>query len=95
MATVASRFVAERVRPMAEKLRAIKAEILSIQTDWYGGLNVLIPNASDPVTEGREAEGVEDLTGIEVNNFMGQAFGLTSLNDEIVAKPCVRGLSAN
>lgn len=89
----AVRYVNEVVRRLAEKARGLKAEILAAQTQWYAGLNVAIPNTTDLVADGREAEGVSRLTGADVNNAMGQLIALASaINDEIISKPCVRPL---
>jgi hypothetical protein len=91
----AVRFVDEQIRPLCETARSLKAEILAAQTLWFGGLNTAIPNTSDLIDDGREEEGVSRLTGIHVNGAMGQLITLAgNLNDEIIAKPCVRPLQA-
>lgn len=93
----AVKFVNESVRPKAERLRAIKAEIDAMMVDWFGGVNAMFPNDSTPVEDGREAEGVSRLTGEDVVGFIVVAQAVqTALNQagvaDRIAKPCVRPL---
>ena len=92
----AIRWTNEVVRPMAESVRALKALTDAALVTWYAGLNAVITNsASDPVQDGREAEGVSRLTGADVNSFVAilagfqtdmQASGVPG----VISKPCVR-----
>lgn len=92
----AIKFCNEQVRPLAEKLRALRVEIEAAQTDWFAGLNAKFPNDSGAVTDSREAEGVSRLTGADINSFMSIAIGMLNAgNAEIIAKPCVRSLTAS
>jgi hypothetical protein len=90
----AVRFANEQVRTLCESARALKAEIDAMTTAWYGGLNALFPNDSTALDDGRDAEGVSRLTGAQVNSAVGQLIGIAP-NAEIIAKPCVRPLSAS
>lgn len=90
----AIRFANEQVRPIAEQLRALKVRIRAMQTSWFAGRNQAFPNTSDPLEDGREAEGVSRLTGANVNSLVGIAIATADeINDEIVSLPCVRPLS--
>lgn len=92
----AVRFVNEQVRPLCEKARALAAEITAMQTLWFGGLDAQFPNDTTALDDGRDTQGVSRLTGAQIQlavgvllNMLGQA------NAEIIAKPCVRPLSAS
>ena len=93
-------YTKEVVRPVAEKLRGIKAEIDSHMVAWYGGINALIPNDADELLDdGRESEGVSRLTGADINSVIVQLAGIkTALDVEgvagVISKPCVRALRA-
>ncbi len=92
----AVRFVNEEVRPLCEEVRALKARILATQTEWFAGMNTTIPNTSDSLEDGREAEGVSRLTGAQITNAVGVLIAVaTEVNDEIISLPCVRPLQAN
>lgn len=92
----AIKFVNEQVRPLAEELRAVMARLTSAQTDWFGGINALFPNDSTAVADNRDAEGVSRLTGQDINSLMSTAIAvLGASNTTIIAKPCVRPLTAN
>jgi hypothetical protein len=91
----AVRFVNEQVRPLCEKVRALVFEILAAQTTWYGGLNASFPNDATLLDDGREADGSSRLTGAQINSAMGVLISMAGAsNSEIIAKPCVRALSA-
>lgn len=91
----AIRFVNEQVRPLCEKLRALKAEFDALSPTWFGGLNTVISNsANDPIVDNRENEGVSRLSGADVHNAVAQ-FLAVAPNSEIIAKPCVRALSVS
>lgn len=91
----AVRFVNEQVRPLCEKARAMVAEILALQTVWFGGLNASFPNDATALDDGREAQGVSRLTGAQINSAVGILLAMSGAsNAEIIAKPCVRPLAA-
>lgn len=90
----AIKFANEQVRPLAEKLRAIVAEVGALQTDWFSGTNSLFTNDATLVDDGRDAEGISRLTGQDVNSLVNIALAMASAsNSQIVAKPCVRALT--
>jgi hypothetical protein len=96
----AIRFCDEQVRPLAEKMRALKAEADATMVDWYGGINAEIPNDASAIDDGRESEGVSRMTGINVNSFMAQVAGYqTQLNAggvaDVISMPCVRTLEVS
>lgn len=91
----AIRFVNEQVRPLCERLRALKAEFDALAPIWYGGINTVITNSTqDAIADGREAEGVSRLTGADIHGAVAQFLGVTP-NSEIIAKPCVHALQAS
>jgi len=96
----AIRFVNEKIRPMAEKLRALDALIDDLRTSWFGGgLSAHFATGADTVADGREAEGVSRLTAQDVTNLMTQAGTIATQFDgggvmDVITKPCVRALQA-
>jgi hypothetical protein len=88
----AIKFVNEQVRPLSEQARALKARIGALTTDWFAGLNLAVPNTPDVVADGR-TDGASVLTGIDVNSVVGNLIAAhDAINDQIIAKPCVRPL---
>lgn len=90
-------FVNQNIRPRAEQIRALKAQIDADLTQWYAGMSALIPNDSSAVEDGREAEGVSRLVGSDVVNVLSQLVALQSQLDgsgvaATISKPCVRTL---
>jgi hypothetical protein len=96
----AIRYTNEVIRPQAEKLRAIKAEIDAALTTYNAGLGDVFYNAtSEVIDDGRDDEGVSRLTGNDVLLLITQLQTIqTQLNGagvaNVIAKPCVRPLSA-
>jgi hypothetical protein len=91
----AIRFVNEQIRPLCEKARALNAEINSMQTLWFSGLNVSFPNTVEVLEDNRVSEGVSILTGANINSAVGILAAMTTAsNAEIIAKPCVRAFTA-
>lgn len=91
----AIRFVNETVRPLAEKIRALKAELNAARVTWYSGMNANFNKGTELVEDGRDAEGVSRLACDDVINFMSQAIKTaeaeaSAWNDQVVSKPCVR-----
>lgn len=97
----AVRFVNEVIRPKAEQLRALKAEIDGAMATWHGGLGaVFTADMAGLVADGREAEGVSRLTGNDVVLLISQMEAMqTQLNGggvaAVISKPCVRTLAAS
>lgn len=94
----AIRFVNETVRPMCEKIRALKAEIDSALVTYAAGVgDVYYNNSGETIADNREAEGVSRLTGNDVLLVVTQLQTIqTQLNGvgvaSVIAKPCVRSL---
>lgn len=94
-------FTNEQIRPMAEKLRNMKAEIDAIMVQWFGGVNAIIPNDNaEALEDGREAEGVSRLDGDDIVGLITVIQATqTTLNNagyaDRISKPCVRPLRAN
>ena len=93
------RFTNESVRPLCEKIRALKAEIDAAMLQWHGGgIGALVTaDMAGAVKDGREAEGVSRLTGNDVVGAVNQFQAIqTALNGvgvmDVVSKPCVRTL---
>ena len=92
----AIRFVNEQIRPLCEKVRALDAEINSMNSLWSSGLNAFFPNTTEAVDDEREDEGVSRLTGADINQAVGILNNIeAAANAEIIAKPCVRALRAD
>lgn len=91
----AIKFCNEVIRPLSEEARALKARVDDATVVWYGGLNTQFPNDTSAVIDNREAEGVSRLTGADINSVMAQLISqIGALNEQIIAKPCVRPLDA-
>lgn len=89
----AIRFINEVVRPMAERARAFNLLTDNASTQWFSGINEMVPNTLEAVDDGREAEGVSRLTGADVNSLMGIIINMkVASNTDIIQKPCVRTL---
>lgn len=93
----AVRFSDEQIRPLAEKLRNLKAEVDAATVKWFGGTNALFPNDSSVLIDDRDKQGDTVLTGADVNNLVTQLLVYqTQLNQtgvaDAVSKPCVRPL---
>ena len=97
----AIKFVNEQIRPLAEKVRALKAEIDGCTTDWFAGVNTIVgTSADDSIDDGREDEGISRLTASDVTGVMTQLLAIqTTLNgggvSGVIARPCVRPLEAD
>lgn len=92
----AIRFSNEVVRPHAEKLRAIKAEIDAALIEWFDGINALFPNSDqEAVDDGRENEGVSRLNGEDINGLLFVMSEMQTLLNtagyaQRISRPCVR-----
>lgn len=98
MATAeAIKFMNEAVRPVAEQLRALAAELDSLDVRW-AAIQAQFPDTTDVMDDGREAEGVSRLSGRDVRDLMyavGLVKGtLASIAAATLEKPCVRPLRA-
>ena len=92
------KFVNEQVRPAAEKLRALQAELNAMLTTWHSGIGTaMTADLAAPIEDGREAEGISRLTANDVVNLMAAVTDVQAALDEVgraavIAKPCVRPL---
>lgn len=91
----AIRFVNEKVRPIAEQIRALKATIDVVLIEWNGQISSLVTNNTEAVADGRDAEGVSRLSGADVTNLITALQGLQTRLDQagvrdVISKPCVR-----
>jgi hypothetical protein len=90
------KFINEVVRPLCEKARALNALTGNASDEWFAGINTTVPNTSEEVDDGREAQGVSRLTGQDVNSAMNILIAMkTASNVQIISKPCVRALDVS
>ncbi len=91
-------FVNESIRPLSEKVRALKAEIDDAMIAWFGGINSTIGSSVDDVLQdGREAEGVSRLNADDITGFVTVLQQIQTTLDAAgiqarVEKPTVRPL---
>ncbi len=91
-------FANESVRVWAEDARAFNIKTDALIIEWFGSQSANFPNDSQVVEDGRDAEGVSRLTGIDVNNIITAALAVqTALDgrDAHISKPTVRPLEVN
>ena len=92
------KFVNEQIRPTAEKLRALQAELAAMLTTWHGGIGAaMTADLTAPIDDGREAEGVSRLTCNDVVGLMAAITDVQAALNEVgraavISKPCVRPL---
>ena len=94
----AVRYANEVVRPLAESVRALKAQIDAATVAWFGGINAHYSEGADTLEDGRESEGVSRLTGGDVTDLLTQLIALQTALDaggvaDVISKPCVRPIS--
>lgn len=95
----AIRFVNERIRPVAEKIRDLRAEMTDHKAVWFQGISAVVPNSmAETLEDGREAEGVSRLTGADINNMVTRMDELLTVLDapnamDVVNKTVVRPLT--
>jgi hypothetical protein len=91
------KFCNQIVRPLAERLRADKAELGSHNIDWTEIQDKIPNSAEETIEDGREAEGASRLTGKDVWDLMYAACGpiktaIEQVGATTINKPCVRPL---
>jgi len=92
---IALKFVNEQVRPLCEQIRALKVLMVSAETQWDGGTNVFFANGADVVGDD-PADGRSRLTALNVSQVMTiMSTLIVDINDQIIALPCVRPLTAS
>ena len=91
-------FCNEDIRPLAEKLRALKAIVTSINDEWDSVHSANTPdNSSEYLEDGRESEGVTQVTGEDIHDIMGLSATIetalsTTANETLLSKFSVRSL---
>lgn len=94
------RFTNEVVRPMAEKMRSIVAEIDAALLRWESGVGALVSaDLKELVEDGREHEGISRLTCNDIALLVQQMAAVQAAAHRegtplVLAKPCVRPLRA-
>lgn len=92
----AIQFCNEQIRPVAEKMRGLKAVIDSMMVDWFNGHNSVIGSSADDNIIDNRAD-ASDLTAADVTALVAQAMAYQTALDAagvagIIALPCVRPL---
>ena len=95
--TQAIKYTNEVIRPLSERVRALKQDIDSAATRWFAEISALVPNDATLLDDGRDAEGVSRLTGADITSMVTVLLGIqTNLNAtgvaDVVSKPTVRSL---
>ena len=94
-------FSNETIRPLAEKVRGLKAEIDDAMIAWFSGVNATIgSNVLDLLQDGREAEGVSRLNADDITGLVVVIQSMQTTLDAAgiqarVQNPCVRPLRVN
>ena len=93
----AVRFTNEVVRPMCEKIRALKAEIDAVRVVYDASIGThFFSFGGESIVDKREAEGVSRLTGNDILGYVDVVlYQMKALLDTVgvgamIAKPCVR-----
>lgn len=96
----AVKFSNEKLRPMCERVESLKAEIDVMMIEWFAGLNSTIGSSSDDdLIDGRDTEGVRQLTGDDITGVMSVLSSIQSTLDGAgvmarINKPTVRAFRA-
>lgn len=98
----AIRFVNEVIRPMAEAVEALDANVQIAADRYVAEFAPLVSGnvAADTIEDGRAAEGVSRMTLGDVQNFATQMAALRTLFDQVgvrdvIRKPGVRRIIAS
>ena len=96
---VVIRFCNEQLRPLAETLRDGKVFGAEVRAVWDDQISALLAaNAdSDPIEDGRDAEGVSRLTKADIVAFMAVVTAMAASLDApgtmtVIRKPTVRSV---
>lgn len=90
------KFSNEQVRPVAEDFRNLYYTCKAIQADWFNGINTDCPNDAEEILEdGRDAEGINQLSGADITNMITQVGAFVTAMEQsgvldVISKPCVR-----
>lgn len=90
-------YINASLRPAAESVRNLKAQIDAMLINWNATIDPMVPNDGTAVVDGRDAEGINRPTSAQVRTFVGYLTTLqTQLNGANVAAGiaimCVRAL---
>lgn len=92
-------FLNNRVRPRAEQIRALLHLLQDDRDEFLAeGIGSLVPDDDSVIADGREAEGVAQLTGAEFRDVVIDRYGeLLAILEaagamEPIIKACVRAL---
>lgn len=87
-----ARFINEQVRPLAEEMRAIKLRQLALDAEWQS-ISAGIPNDGTIIPDGRETEGIRQLTGQQINDIIYAVnVNAGAVNLATMAPACVRAV---
>lgn len=96
--TGAITFCNEDMRPLAEWLRSLKAMTSSMNDEWSVVHSLNVPDSgTEYLSDGREAEGVTQVTGEEMHDLMDLCNTIetalnTPINESLLSKFAVRPL---
>lgn len=94
-------FLNEAVRPFCHKIRSLKAESDSNLSRWASGISAIVgSDAGDTVVDGREADGITQLTSAEITQLVGYMQSIADLIDagavaSNIERACARPLDAS
>lgn len=89
------KFCNETLRPLCERTRALKAEVLAMNAQW-ATLSSIVPQDQTILADGRDAEGVSRLKGQDIADVTyALNFYISQLNDAVLNKPCVQPFHAS
>lgn len=88
-------FCNDVLRPLAESTRALVARISDANIKWQATIAALVPaDAGAAITDNRVAEGVTELTGMDINQLVSTLTAMSAAsNAQIISKPCVQPLN--
>ena len=92
------RYTNEVIRPLAEKMRNLGAEVDAALVTWYFTMSTKVPNDARLLDDGRDTEGVSRLTGADITNLVTQLAAYQALLNkagvaDVISKPTVRTLT--
>lgn len=95
----AVKFSNEQVRPISERMRNLYYECKSMQSDWFNGANLLIPNDDAEILED-DRPSDSNLSGADITNMAVQVAAYIAMVEQagvlnIIAKPCVRAMKVS
>lgn len=95
----AIRYVNEVIRPLSERLRDLRDDLANALATWHGtGIGAaMTADLQAAIDDGRDAEGVSQLTANDVVGTMTLATNVQAVLDAtgvsaVIAKPCVRAM---